>query len=116
MKCEYDYIPELSIKEGNITRLFFGFEEVIRDNNGEPITKYLGHNVDIEGDATYDSVVSAIIKEQYSDDKKDAIFANRELVRDNPSHEKAAKYTAEYNAFQEWRAYAKELATQIINA
>lgn len=116
MKCEYDYIPALSVNEGNITRIFFGFEEITCDNNGESITKYLGHNVDIEGDATYDSVVSAIIKEQYSDDKTAAIFANRELVRDNPTHEKAAEYNAEYNAFQEWRAYAKELAAQIINA
>ena len=116
MKCEYDYIPELSIKEGNTTRLFFGFEEVVRDNNGEPITKYAGHNVDINGDITYGSVVSAIIKEQYSDDKKDAILANRELVRDNPSHEKADEYNSEYTAFQNWRAYAKEVAVQVINA
>jgi hypothetical protein len=116
MKCEYDYIPALSIKEGNITRLFFGFNAVTTTGNGEEHTKYVGHNVDLKGDVTYDSVVSAIIKEQYSDDKKDAIFANRELVRNNPAHEKADEYTAEYTAFQDWRAYAKDLATQIINA
>jgi len=116
MKCEYDSIPNLTIKEGNITRLFFGFNDVTKIDNGVEITKYSGHNVDIEGEVTYDSAVSAIIKEQYSDDKKDAIFANRELIRDNPQHEKADEYTAEYNAFQNYRAYAKEIASQVINA
>lgn len=114
MKAEFDAMPLPIIREGNKLRLFFGFEPVEVEYSGETTTKYRGTNVDIEGDHSYGTLVSAIIRDKYPDDKRDAIFANRELVKDNPEHEKAAIYLAEYEAFQEYRLYAKSVAQSVI--
>ena len=114
MKTEYDYIPDLVTRAGSLTRLFFGFEAVTKTINEQEIIKYQGHNVDISGTIEYGRVVSAVIKEEYPDDRRDAIISNREIVRDNPEHEKAVEYTQEYEAFQGWRIYAKEIAIQVL--
>lgn len=115
MKAEFDAMPPEVVQEGTTLRLFFGFEPVQKQGQDEELlTKYEGYNVDVVDDHSYAGIVSAIIKHEYPDDKKDAILANRELVRDYPDHEKADRYMADYNAFQDWRIYAKEIAQGVI--
>lgn len=114
MKAEFDAMPLPIIREGNKLRLFFGFEPVEIEYNEETTTKFRGTNVDVEGDHSYSALVSAIIRDKYTDDKRDAIFANRELAVENPELEKAAIYIAEYNAFQDYRLYAKSVAQSVI--
>jgi len=114
MKAEFDAMPLPVIREGNKLRLFFGFEPFEVEYNEETSTKFRGTNVDVDGDHSYAALVSAIIRDKYPDDKRDAIFANRELVKDNPEHEKAVIYLAEYEAFQDYRLYAKSVAQSVI--
>lgn len=114
MKAEFDTMPQAIIREGNKLRIFFGFEPVEVEHNGETYTKFRGTNVDVEGDNSYGALVSAIIKDKYSDDKRDAIFANRDLAKENPEQAKAEIYLAEYNEFQNYRLYAKSIAQSII--
>ena len=44
----------------------------------------------------------------------DAVRNNYELVRDGTAGDKTQEYTDEYLAMQEWRRYAKELASDIM--
>ena len=116
MKTEFDSMPPAVVREGNVMRLFFGFEPVEKETpEGDTITKFVGYNVDVKDDHSYGALVSAIIRDRYPDEHRDAIFANRELIRDNPEHEKAAEYMQEYNEFQDWRLYAKSVAQSVID-
>ena len=114
MKVTYDYLPPLVRREGATTRIFFGFLPVTIQVGEETIEKYEGYNVDLAEFVDYNSIVSAIIRGEYPDERKDAILFNRELVRDNPEHPKAAEYTAEYEGLQAWRATAKDVATEVL--
>lgn len=116
MKAEFDAMPQAVVREGTVMRLFFGFEPVEKETpEGDTITKFVGYNVDVKDDHSYGGIVSAIIRDKYPDEHRDAIFANRELIRDNPEHEKAAEYMQEYNEFQDWRLYAKSVAQSVID-
>jgi hypothetical protein len=117
MKVLYDTMPALVQREGSLLRIFHSFQSVsITGVDNETVEKFEGYNIDIEGPADYGNIVSAIIRGEYPDQKKDAVILNRELVRDNPAHEKAEEYNAEYELLQAWRATAKQVATEVIAA
>lgn len=59
-------------------------------------------------------IISSLIKANYPADKMDAIRNNYELVKDGTAGDKAEEYTQEYLAMQEWRAYSKQLAAEIM--
>lgn len=62
---------------------------------------------------TYDELVSLLIGKKYSPDHATAVLANYfRALSDDPdlSNEKKAEYTAEHEAFQQWRILAKEVA------
>lgn len=59
-------------------------------------------------------IISSLIKANYPADRMDAIRNNYELVRDGTAGDKAEEYTQEYLAMQEWRAYSKQLAVEIM--
>ena len=61
-----------------------------------------------------DIIISSLIKANYPADRMDAIRNNYELVKDGTAGDKAEEYTKEYLAMQDWRAYSKELAKEII--
>lgn len=61
-----------------------------------------------------DIIISSLIKANYTADRMDAIRNNYELVKDGTAGDKAEEYTQEYLAMQDWRAYSKELAKEII--
>lgn len=63
-----------------------------------------------------DIIISSLIKANYTVDRMDAIRNNYELVRDGTAGDKADEYTEEYNKMQAWRAYSKQLASEIINS
>ena len=116
MKVIYDSIPSLVRREGRLTRIFHGFQAITIQDRETTIEKFEGYNVDILGSIDYATIVSAIIRNEYPDSRKDAIILNRELVKDNPEHEKATEYIAEYDALQAWRMNAKQVATSVIEA
>ncbi|MDD3040311.1 hypothetical protein [Bacteroides sp.] len=115
-----DSLPKFKITEGNITRIFFDFKEiVVKDfENGNDRVAYQGENVDVIGNADYGSIASAIVKDKYPSDVKDAVQANYELAKeaDSPlSEEKRAEYLKEYEDYQAWRIKAKEVAKRVLN-
>ena len=61
-----------------------------------------------------DIIISSLIKANYPADRMDAIRNNYELVRDGTAGDKEEEYTQEYLVMQDWRAYSKELAKEII--
>lgn len=62
-----------------------------------------------------DIIISSLIKANYPADRMDAIRNNYELAKDGTAGDKAEEYTQEYLAMQDWRAYSKELAKEIID-
>ena len=62
-----------------------------------------------------DVIISSLIKANYPADRMDAVRNNYELVRDGAAGDKTEEYTDEYNKMQAWRAYSKQLASEIIN-
>lgn len=63
-----------------------------------------------------DNLISSLIKTNYPADRMDAIRNNYELVKDGTAGDKAEEYTQEYLDMQDWRAYSKELAKEIIDS
>ncbi len=63
-----------------------------------------------------DIIISSLIKANYPADRMDAIRNNYELVRDGTAGDKVEEYTQEYQRMQEWRAYSKQLAAEIMES
>ena len=63
-----------------------------------------------------DVVISSLIKANYPADRMDAIRNNYELVKDGTAGDKEEEYTQEYLDMQDWRAYSKEFAKEIIDS
>lgn len=59
-------------------------------------------------------IISSLIKANYTVDRMDAIRNNYELARDGTAGDKTEEYTEKYNKMQAWRAYSKQLASEII--
>lgn len=57
---------------------------------------------------TYDSVVQAIVEDSYPSDRMQAVVNN--YLHDSSDEENLA----EYNAMQEWRRYAKDIARAVV--
>lgn len=109
----------LVLNEGNITRLFFSFTKpkVVDTLSPPNPNNYECENVDVPNPADYGSIINAIVTDKYPSDKKDAIVANYELVRDNVitlSADKKQQYSTEYNQFQAYRVFAKEIANKVL--
>ena len=121
MKCQGNYsgtLPTLNvIKEGSLLRIFYDYQDVpVTPEDGE-IQKYICENVDVEA-RSYEEIVSALIRSQYTQDRVEAIVANYEVAKDAAStitEDKRSEYIAEYNDYQSFRAKAKEIAESVIN-
>ena len=118
MKANYQMIelPQSGVRttiEGNLLRILFDFKKVevkTDDETEAPNDIYDCESVDVNG-RTYGEIVSAIINDRYNTDSVQAIMANYELVKDDHCpEEKKAEYISEYQALQDWRARAKEIA------
>lgn len=108
-------------KEGNLLRLYFDFQkEEVHDMDGNidnSVSQYSCQNVDIRGDHGYGSIVNAIMNDKYTPDQVQAIMFNHELAKDEESditEEKRTEYLVEYQALQQYRAHAKEIASLVL--
>ena len=110
----------IATREGNVLRMFFGFEKhESKDMDGIPIVdnNYWCRSVDTM-DMSYGGIVDAIITDIYPLSSQYAILANKNLADDATSditEEKRNYYINEYNTFQSYRFFAKDLASKIIN-
>ena len=130
MKAYSDYRPITKSKtdvevrvEGHTLRLFFDYEELTYKvkEGGKIVTKkqLRYESVDVEGVREYDNIVSAIIRDHYSDNEVQAILANYVEVNNTASvlaltPEKKEEYLQEYATFQQWRNHAKEVAQKVL--
>ena len=106
--------------EGTLLRVLFDFEKVeAQEGDDMHMPKaddlYYCESIDVNGRG-YGDIISAIVNDRYPTDEKDAIMANYELVKDDLCpEEKKSEYIAEYQALQNWRTRAKEIAKIIIS-
>lgn len=102
--------------EGSLVRLFFDYAKNEINVEGEKREQLVCENVNTSG-RTYEELVSAIVIDHYSADRREAIFANYEEAKDETSElteEKRAEYLGEYSEFQAWRKHAKEIANEAL--
>jgi len=125
MKACYqiDNLPQSGVKvtlEGNLLRILYDFTPattVVEEGMEAPEDLYNCESVDVHG-RTYGDIVAAIMNDHYSPDSYQAILANYELAKDKNSGisaDKKAEYLAEYQAFQDARVHAKEIATIVVS-
>lgn len=105
MKVYADYNGEVPagvvvVKEGPITRIYFDHEHITKTIDGETIEQLVCENVDIVGAIDYGKVVSAVVRDKFSADSVEAILANHA----------EGTHQEDYDAYQEWRAKAKQIA------
>lgn len=102
--------------EGSLVRLFFDYAKNEINVDGKKHEQLVCENVNATG-RTYEELVSAIVIDRYSADRREAIFANYEEAKDETSElteEKRAEYLNEYSDFQAWRKHAKEVANEVV--
>lgn len=107
MKVYADYNGEVPSgvvveREGAITRIFFDYGTESREETEleEARTLLVCENVDIVGAIDYGKVVSAVVRDKFSADSVEAILANHA----------EGTHQEDYDAYQEWRAKAKQIA------
>lgn len=98
------------VPQGKYTHLLHGITLVpATDGDGDmhqPMPEhYEAERIEIEGTPDYGTLVSAVVRSRYSADEVEAIVLNGS---DTPEHE------AEYEALQQWRSHAKEIAKQVL--
>ena len=102
--------------EGNNKLITFDVEEVKVKNEamgegGEATetTQYAAYCVRVDEPVTRDRIIAAIITAAYPMDEMQAVQNNYMF---DPSDE---EHKAEYNAMQQWRTHAKEIASKVMN-
>lgn len=122
-------IPESGIiirQEGAVLRVFFDIRKAPRpriadddadaDAYHQPEDLCECYNVDVKAPVGYGSIIAAIVNDKYSADDAQALISNLTEARDETSAIEPAKreeYISEWNAFQSWRAKAKEVARYV---
>lgn len=116
-----------AMREGSLFRVYYNFAEVKQTQQltaegeqpqEEEQTLGTANYVDITASVDYATIVSAIVKEQYSDDDVQALLANYTEAQDSASDltdEKREEYLTEYAAFQQHRRTAKAIARHIMS-
>lgn len=102
--------------EGSLVRLFFDYAKNEITVEGEKREQLVCENVNASG-RTYEELVSAIVTDRYSADRREAVFANYEEAKDETSElteVKRAEHLKEYSDFQAWRKRAKEVANEVL--
>ena len=119
MKLKKSYFsvePDMVTSEGNNKLITFDVEEVKLKNEamGEggkatETTQYAAYCVRVDEPVTRDRIIAAIITAAYPMDEMQAVQNNYMF---DPSDE---EHKAEYNAMQQWRTHAKEIASKVMN-
>jgi len=130
MKTDYSYstirpqtVQSLGMAEKPLYQVNFDTEEVqALSNDGDSSsgqslsTQYRSLYLQVSV-LDYNTLVAAIITSRYSSSDVEAIMLNNLEASDAESEltdEKRAEYISEYNALQEWRKHAKEIAKTIM--
>ena len=116
-KYTFDSVPSLVENEGKTILVRFVEEERKVEVEGKEMTVYDGYSIRISQPLSRDKIVDAIITGRYPTDKMQALinnhFATLAKIADGKPLDDD-EHEAEYNAMQEWRTKAKELAKQVL--
>lgn len=98
------------VPQGKYTHLLHGISLVpATEGDGDmhqPMPEhYEAERIEIEGTPDYGTLVSAVVRSCYTADEVEAIVLNGS---DTPEHK------AEYEALQQWRTEAKNIAKQVL--
>lgn len=105
--------PLVQMSESRLRRKYtisWGEEKFVNDLGVEV---YKIFSVEIGREFSYGSIISAIISQRYSNDDVTAISLNY-LNKECASEIKRIEYSAEYQALQDWRSMAKEVAAKAV--
>lgn len=112
-------LPELEIVQSNgVHQIFYQFEEIeVKDEDGEVDSqKHCTCNMVEVRELDYESIVSAIVRDKYSQNDVEAIISNYQLCKDGKAGEdRCIRYEEDYNAYQDYRAMAKQVAMDVLN-
>ena len=100
MKANSNTEPKQFIKSRNITHFNFNIVETTKEDiDGESRISFDYDYVEIKGDVTRDKLISAVIRDKYSEDAELALLHNK----------MAGKGLAEYDGYQVFRADIKAI-------
>lgn len=107
------------VREGEVTRVYFDFEDrenTIAMGDDTPVTEEIttAEVVDVVGLAGYGQIASAIINDRYTNDQMQAVIANWLNLSAIDDETKRSEYIAEYDAMQQWRKHAKDVARKAV--
>jgi hypothetical protein len=115
-KYQFDQRPELVEMEGATVRINFDVEEVEQTlppmGDEEPVVKtvFEAYVVRVQQPVDRSKVIDAIVTAEYPNDRMQAV------VNNYLANQKDAERKQEFNDMQNWRAHAKEIATEAIEA
>ena len=115
-KYQFDQRPELVEMEGATVRINFDVEEVEQTlppmGDEEPVVKtvFEAYVVRVQQPVDRSKVIDAIVTAEYPNDRMQAV------VNNYLANQKDAERKQEFNDMQNWRAHAKEVATEAIEA
>lgn len=114
MKEEMTMTPEqIAEMEARKNQELFG--DKVQKIGGCAVVTVGDEVVALEMPITYPQLVSAIINKKYDKNQAEAITANYLASQmEGVSEEKAAEYKAEYEAYQNWRKSAKDVAKEVM--
>lgn len=113
-KYQFDQRPELVEMEGATVRINFDVEEVEQTlppmGDEEPVVKtvFEAYVVRVQQPIDRSKVIDAIVTAEYPNDRMQAV------VNNYLANQKDAERKQEFNDMQNWRAHAKEIATEAI--
>lgn len=125
---QFDAVPAGGMvirQEGAVLRVFFDIEkmqpQVTEDGTASEGSDdvYTCYNVDVKAPFTYGAIVSATVNDRYSADDVQALSANlieAQNAGSDLSDDKRREYLGEWADFQAWRAKAKQVAAEVVNA
>lgn len=98
------------VPQGKYTHLVYGLqivpETVETEMHSSMPEHYEGSLIEISGSPDYGTIVTAVIRDRYTQSQVEAIVLNGS---DTEEH------AAEFTALQDWRKYAKEIAKEVLN-
>jgi len=110
MKANANTRPEDIIRCKKVTIVNYNIKEVtITDMDGEPRQTYNYDCVEIGKEITRDKLISAIIRDKYSEDAELALLHNKMVSKDLAEYE-------EYEEYQAFRAEIKVMVDEILGS
>ena len=115
-KTEFDNRPSLISDESGNVLISFDIEAVEKEfpsmDGEEPVVRevYEAYTVRVDKPVVRDKVIDAIVTAEYPNDRMQAV------VNNYLANQKDAEHKKEFDDMQDWRAHAKSVADEVMQA